>query len=47
MKIMSDWFEGVIDNLASSKSRSSVFFLVLLVLVLGASSLYVLLNSPS
>lgn len=47
MKIMSDWFEGVIDNLDNQKSKSSVFFLVLLVLILGAGSLYMLLNSPS
>jgi hypothetical protein len=47
MKIMSEWFEGVVDNLSSSKSRLSVVYLVLLVLVLGAGSLYMLLNSPS
>jgi hypothetical protein len=47
MKMMSEWFEGAIENLSHPKNRSSVFLLVLLVLVLGAGSLYMLLNSPS
>jgi hypothetical protein len=47
MKIMSKWFEGFIDNISNSKSRSSLVFIMLLVLVLGAGSLYMLINSPS
>lgn len=47
MKVMSEWLEGVIENLHGPKSRSSVFLLVLIVLLIGAGSLYMLLNSPS
>jgi flagellar basal body-associated protein FliL len=47
MKIMSEWLEGVIETLDSEKRKASVFLLVLLVLVIGAGSLYMLLNSPS
>ena len=46
MKVMSEWLEGVIDNLDNQKNRSSVFLIVLLVLIIGAGSLYMLLNSP-
>lgn len=44
---MSAWLEGVIETLDSEKRKSSLFLLVLLVLVIGAGSLYMLLNSPS
>ena len=47
MKMMSEWFEGVIENIEQQKSRSSVLLVVLLVLVIGAGSLYMLLNSPA
>ncbi|HSU48936.1 MAG TPA: hypothetical protein VLJ41_00010 [Segetibacter sp.] len=47
MKLMSEWFEGLIENVTSPKNWSSVFFLVLLVLALGAGSLYMLINSPA
>jgi hypothetical protein len=47
MKIMSEWFEGVIESLDGQRSKSSVFLVVLLVLVIGAGSLYMLLNSPA
>ncbi len=47
MKLMSEWLEGVVENVSSPKNRSSVFLVLLLVLVLGAGSLYMLINSPS
>lgn len=47
MKIMSEWFEGVIESLNGEKSKSSAFLLVLLVLIIGAGSLYMLINSPA
>jgi|GEM_PF-5183321 len=47
MKIMSEWFEAAIDNVSRPHNRSSVLLLLLLVLVLGAGSLYVLVNSPA
>jgi len=47
MKLMSEWFDGLIENVTSPKNWSSVFFLVLLVLALGAGSLYMLINSPA
>jgi flagellar basal body-associated protein FliL len=47
MKLMSEWLEGVIENLDSQKNMSSVFLIVLVVLLIGAGSLYMLLNSPA
>lgn len=47
MKIMSEWLEGVIENLDTKKNKSSIFLLMLLVLVIGAGSLYMLINSPA
>jgi len=47
MKVMSEWLEEVIENLDSQKNRSSVVLVVLLVLMIGAGSLYMLLNSPA
>lgn len=44
---MSDWFEGVIENVDDQKNRASVFLIVILVLVIGAGSLYMLINSPA
>jgi hypothetical protein len=46
MKIMSEWFEGIIENVDKA-NRSSIFLLVLIVLILGAGSLYMLLNTPA
>ncbi len=47
MKIMSDWLENVIEDIDNRKNVSSAFLLVLLVLVLGAGSLYMLINTPA
>jgi hypothetical protein len=47
MKTVTEWLEAAIENVNRSKDRSSVFLLVLLVLILGAGSLYMLLNSPA
>jgi hypothetical protein len=47
MKLMSDWLDGVIENLDSQKNPSSVFLIVMVVLLIGAGSLYLLLNSPA
>ena len=44
MKMMSEWLETVIEKVNQPKS-SSVFLLVLIVLILGAGSLYMLLNT--
>lgn len=46
MKIMSEWFEYVIENVTQS-NKNAVFLVVLFVLLLGASSLYMLLNTPA
>ncbi len=47
MKIMSEWFEAVVEGISQRKHWSSVFLVILLVLFLGAGSLYMLLNTPS
>jgi flagellar basal body-associated protein FliL len=44
MKMMSEWLETVIENVSQPRS-TSVFLLVLIVLILGAGSLYMLLNT--
>jgi len=47
MKLMSELLEGIIDNLDSQKNQSSIVLIVLLVLMIGAGSLYMLLNTPA
>jgi hypothetical protein len=47
MKLMAEWLESAIANVDYRKNRASVLLVVLLVLVVGAGSLYVLLNSPA
>ncbi|HLL42637.1 MAG TPA: hypothetical protein VK369_05825 [Segetibacter sp.] len=47
MKMMSEWLETAIANANYRKSRSTVYLVVLLVLLVGAGSLYMLLNSPA
>lgn len=47
MKVMSEWFEAVIENVNQKKDFSSVFLVILLVLFVGAGSLYMLLNTPA
>lgn len=47
MKAMSEWFEAIVENVSQPRQRSAVFLVILLVLVLGAGSLYMLLNTPS
>jgi hypothetical protein len=44
MKVMTEWLETVIEKVNQPKS-SSVVLLVLIVLILGAGSLYMLLNT--
>ena len=44
MKLMSEWLETVIEK-ANQPRNSSIFLLVLIVLILGAGSLYMLLNT--
>jgi flagellar basal body-associated protein FliL len=45
MKKAAEWFEVVIDNVHQSKHWSTVFLTVLLVLFIGAGSLYMLLHT--
>jgi hypothetical protein len=45
MKKMSEIFEVITDNVHQSKHWSTIFVTVLLVLFLGAGSLYMLLNT--
>ena len=47
MKMVSEWFEAVVDNVTTPNKRYSLFIVVLLVLMLGAGSLYMLLNAPA
>jgi len=47
MKTLSDWFELIIENLQQPKHWSKVFLLVLLVLFIGAGSLYMLINTSA
>ena len=47
MKKAAYWFDGVIENVQESKHWSTTFITLLLILTLGAGSLYMLLNSPA
>ncbi|MDQ6814957.1 MAG: hypothetical protein M3040_14570 [Bacteroidota bacterium] len=46
MKVMSEWLETVIEQVNQPKSNSTVL-VVLIVLILGAGSLYMLLNTQA
>jgi hypothetical protein len=45
MKKAADWFELLIDNVHQSSNWSTRFLTILLVLFIGAGSLYLLLNT--
>jgi flagellar basal body-associated protein FliL len=45
MKIVGEWLEAVVDTVQQPKNSSSLLLVVLLVLFLGAGSLYMLLNT--
>jgi hypothetical protein len=47
MKLMSEWFDGFIERLDNQKNPSSIALVVLVVLLIGAGSLYMLLNSAA
>jgi hypothetical protein len=47
MKLMAEWLEAAIENVEYRKNRYSVLIVLLVVLLVGAGSLYVLLNSPA
>jgi hypothetical protein len=47
MKKAAYWFDGVIENVQESNHWSTTFLTLLLILTLGAGSLYMLLNSPA
>jgi hypothetical protein len=47
MKMMSTLLEAVIDKVEAPGQSSSAFVVVLVVLALGAGSLYILLNTPA
>ena len=45
MKMMGEWLEAVVDTVHQPSNKSSLALVVLLVLFLGAGSLYMLLNT--
>ena len=45
--MMAQWFDGVIDNIENQKSPATIYLIVLSVLVAGAGSLYVLINTQA
>jgi hypothetical protein len=47
MKMVTEWFEVVVDNLQQPKHWSKILLLALLVLFVGAGSLYMLLNTSA
>jgi hypothetical protein len=47
MKMLTDWFEVVVDNLQYPKHWTKILLLALLVLFIGAGSLYMLLNTSA
>jgi hypothetical protein len=47
MKNDTNWFELMIENVSDSSNYGMRFLVVLLVLFIGAGSLYMLINSPA
>lgn len=47
MKTMTTLFEAILEKVEAPGSTLSTFFVVIIVLVLGAGSLYVLLNTQA
>jgi hypothetical protein len=45
MKKTADWFEILIENMAEKNNMMSRYLMILLVLFIGAGSLYLLLNT--
>ncbi|MDB5247704.1 MAG: hypothetical protein JWQ40_2098 [Segetibacter sp.] len=45
--MVSQWFETVIDNIQERQQKSAVYLIILLVLFIGAGSLYMLLNTTA
>lgn len=45
MKMMAEWLEAVVDTIHQPKNKASLLLVVLLVLFIGAGSLYMLLNT--
>ena len=44
--MVADWLETLVDTIHHPKNKSSLIYVMLLVLFIGAGSLYVLLNTP-
>lgn len=47
MRIITQWLETAIDSVNSGNQYFSRILLILLVLVLGAGSLYMLIHTPA
>ena len=47
MKVMSEWFESVIDTMEQKNQPSATYLLLLMVLIVAAGSLYMLVNAPA
>jgi len=45
MKQKADWFDYLIENLVEKNNMMSRYLMILLVLFIGAGSLYLLLNT--
>jgi hypothetical protein len=45
MKKTTNWFEMLIENVAEKNNMMSQYLMILLVLFIGAGSLYMLLNT--
>ena len=47
MKMMAAWLESAIANVEVKKKNSTLYLVILSVFILGALSLYILLNSTA
>jgi len=47
MKVMTEWFESVIDTVEQKNQTSATYLLLLMVLIVAAGSLYMLVNAPA
>ncbi|MDB5192094.1 MAG: hypothetical protein JWQ96_1657 [Segetibacter sp.] len=46
MKKVSNWFEVIVENAFERKQKGATLLMVLVVLFIGAGSLYMLLKTP-
>lgn len=47
MKLVTEWFDDFIDFAVNPKQKLAYVLIVFIVLLLGAGSLYMLLNTPA